>query len=445
MLKRREKMGKSFMPSRRAFLASGAALALAPRVAMAAPAPRADRVLVDWYRMVLELVRHTATYSPPVASRSFALIGIIAHEAMAATTRGLRSLAVQLTDLTAVPVAAGDHDGACVLHGALTAAVRHLFQNTGPTGQRAMDAMGAALDGIAADGVAPGIATASVACGQGIAAHVLAWAATDGGEVVTNMGFPMTYALGDQPGAWRPTSKLVQQQLPLLPGWGDNRPFAMAAGQPCQLAQPMAYSDEPGSDFWRAAEEVMAVKAGLTDDQKLIARFWSDDPMLSPTPPGHWIAITLQIIRRDSVPADRAAGILAKLGIAMADAFIANWHTKYTYDTLRPVTYIRAHFDPNWEPLLITPPFPEYPSGHSTQSGAAAAVLTAVFGEGFAFTDETHVDEGLPARDFPDFHAAAAEAALSRLYGGIHFRQAIEDGLVQGACVGAYAAALVTG
>jgi hypothetical protein len=430
------------MPTRRALLGTGLVLALAPGALRAAPGPRADRVLVDWVRLVLELVRHTATYSPPVASRAFALLGVTAHEAMAAATPGLRSLAGQLTDLAPVPVADGTLDAPCVLHGAMAVAVRHLFGNTGPTGQRAMDAMAQALAAVAADGVAPEVMRASDACGAGIAAHVLAWAASDGGEVVTNMGFPMEWTLGDAAWSWRPTSKLVQQQAPLLPGWGSNRPFAMPSGQPCHLPAPMAYSEDPASPFFAAAMEVVEVSRALTDEQKLIARFWSDDPMLSPTPPGHWVAILLSIIRRDAIPAEQAAGMLAKLGVAMADAFIACWHTKYAFDTLRPVTYIRAHIDPAWEPYLITPPFPEFPSGHSTQSGAAAAVLTAIFGAGFAFTDETHVDEGMAPRDFPDFDAAAAEAAISRLYGGIHFREACDEGLVQGRCVGAHAAAL---
>jgi membrane-associated phospholipid phosphatase len=108
------------------------------------------------------------------------------------------------------------------------------------------------------------------------------------------------------------------------------------------------------------------------------------------------------------------------------------------------VTYIRKTMDPKWEALLITPPFPEYPSGHSTQSGAAAEVLTAFFGEDFAFEDRTHVADGLPGRSFPSFRAAAREAAMSRLYGGIHFRSAIDQGLAQGECIGAFTNALVT-
>jgi len=111
---------------------------------------------------------------------------------------------------------------------------------------------------------------------------------------------------------------------------------------------------------------------------------------------------------------------------------------------VRPLNYIRANIDPNFTPLLITPPFPEYPSGHSTQSGAAAAVLTRFFGDNFAYEDSAHVNDGLPPRKFDSFWAAADEAAVSRLYGGIHFRTAIERGLDQGRCVGRYANALIT-
>jgi membrane-associated phospholipid phosphatase len=134
-----------------------------------------------------------------------------------------------------------------------------------------------------------------------------------------------------------------------------------------------------------------------------------------------------------------AAEAYARVGIAVADAFIAAWYTKYQYNLLRPVIYVRAVIDPAWTPLLVTPPFPEYTSGHSVQLGAAATVLTDMFGEQ-AFTDTTHTDHGLvpvlAPRTFPSFQAVAAEAALSRLYGGIHFRSAIERGLRQGTCVG---------
>ena len=124
--------------------------------------------------------------------------------------------------------------------------------------------------------------------------------------------------------------------------------------------------------------------------------------------------------------------------------FIGCWQAKYAYDLVRPITYIRRVIDPKWEPLLNTPPFPEYPSGHSTQSGAAAAVLTAFFGDNFAFEDETGTADGRKPRNFTSFREAAEEAGISRLYGGIHFRAAIERGLAQGRCIAAYTNALRT-
>jgi hypothetical protein len=329
-----------------------------------------------------------------------------------------------------------------VLQAALAPVVRELFGNTGPTGQRAMAAVERRLDARAVEGLPPEVVARSAAYGTAIAAHVLAWAAGDGGAVVENMGFPEAYALTEGPAHWVPTSLIRQQQTPLLPGWGENRTFAMPDGAACPLPPPPAYSEAPGSAFHAEALEVYETVNALDAEERAIARFWSDDPMLSPTPPGHWISIALQVLDAEDAPLDVRAEVLARLGVALADSFVACWNAKYVFDLVRPVTYIRRTIDPAWEPPLITPPFPEYPSGHSTQSGAAAEVLTAAFGEGFAFADATHVDDGLPARSYPSFWAAAEEAGISRLYGGIHFRAAIERGLDQGRCVGAHAVAL---
>ncbi len=422
-----------------------------PLALVAPPLWAADRqgverdILATWYRLVLELVRHTATYSPPVAARAFAYIGVAAHEALASGNAGLVSLAGQLTALTPPPArGAGEHDTACVLHAALAASAGMFFSNTGPTGQRAMAKLDAQLGEQAMAGIAADVVARSIAYGQAVADHIHAWSLDDGGAVIENMGFPRDYTTGASPQDWVPTSLVRQQQAPLLPDWGQNRPFAMPTPTACGIAAPPAYDEAPGSAFHAAAQEVVEISRSLTDEQKLIARFWSDDPMLSPTPPGHWISILLDIAERDALPAEAISSALAQLGVAQADAFIACWATKFEVNLLRPVTYIKRVIDPKWEPLLITPPFPEYPSGHSTQSAAAATVLTTIFGDNFAFDDATHVDEGLPVRSFPSFWAAAEEAAASRLYGGIHFRFGNEGGLTQGRCVGAYAAALRT-
>ncbi|HEV7253911.1 MAG TPA: vanadium-dependent haloperoxidase [Mesorhizobium sp.] len=436
------------MIERRGFLAGAAATlawtAASDALASSARGMDSAQVLRTWYRMVLELVRHTPTYSPPVASRAFAYLGVTAHEAAASGSAGLRSLAGQLNGLEPFPArtAGTAYDDALVLHTALADSVRHFFGNTGPTGQRAMASLGTKLRAKAAAGLPAEIVARSEAFGAAVAAHVVAWSAGDGGANVENMGFPLSYALGDTPGRWTPTSLIAQQQAPLLPRWGENRGFAMPSGASCGIAPPPPYSEQEGSAFFAEAREVHEVSRSLDGEQRAIARFWSDDPMLSPTPPGHWIAIALQILKREEAGLEHSVEVLARLGAALADSFIACWHSKYEFDLLRPVTFIRRHIDPQWEPLLITPPFPEYPSGHSTQSGAAAVVLSQAFGEDFAFEDATHEDDGLPTRAYPSFWAAAEEAALSRLYGGIHFRAAVERGLEQGRCVGAYAVAL---
>ena len=175
-----------------------------------------------------------------------------------------------------------------------------------------------------------------------------------------------------------------------------------------------------------------------------IARFWSDDPMLSMTPPGHWVSIALQVAERADLSLEDNVDLLARMGVAMSDAFVGCWHEKYVYNLIRPITYIKKVIDPKWEPILITPPFPEYPSGHSTVSGAMDAVLTAFFGENYAFEDKTGSPDGRNPRNYKSFHEAAEEAGISRLYGGIHFRSAIVDGLAQGRCIGEYTNALKT-
>lgn len=426
-------------------------LSLAMFLALSAPLraqtdPTRD-VLATWYKLVLELVRHTPTYSPPVASRSFAYLGITAYEVLASGhPDDMASLAGQLNGLQPLPKRenGAEYSDAMVMQAAMAAAVRDFFGNTGPTGQRAMAAMDAKLSVKAAKGLSGEVVARSEAYGRAIAAHVLLWSLEDGGAVVENMGFPMEYTLSTEPGHWVPTNKIVQQQKPLLPNWGKNRPFVLTDSAVCDLPPPPAYSEDPSSEFYAQAKEVYDTSKTLTDEQKTIARFWSDDPMLSPTPPGHWVSIVLQIGDEQHLDAPHLADALVRLGVGVADAFIGNWHTKYKYDLIRPISYIKAHIDPKWEALLITPPFPEYPSGHSTQSGAAATVLAQVFGANTAFDDATHEADGIAPRHFDSFDAAAQEAAMSRLYGGIHFRAAIEQGLTQGHCIGEKANVLKT-
>jgi hypothetical protein len=273
----------------------------------------------------------------------------------------------------------------------------------------------------------------SVAHGKAVAAAILDWAATDAFSIYNNCA----YVPAPVPGAWRPTPPLFNPN-PLQPCWGFIRTMVLTLGE-CPPASHPAFSTDPASDFYAAGLEAHDVVLGLTDEQKTIADFWSDGAGATGTPPGHWIAIVSQIARNDELSLATAAEAYARVGIAVHDAFIECWSAKYTYNLQRPVTYIVDNIDAGWLPYFATPPFPSYTSGHSTQSGAAAGVLTDMLGIR-AFTDTTHTDHGLvppqSPRTFESFDEAAAEAAISRLYGGIHFAFDNAQGLTSGQCIG---------
>jgi membrane-associated phospholipid phosphatase len=221
-----------------------------------------------------------------------------------------------------------------------------------------------------------------------------------------------------------------------LPRWGQNRPFVLKTAADCPAPPPPPFSEDANSAFYKDAQEVLNVSNAATQAQRQFALYWADDPLKTPTPAGHWAFIAGDVLKARKASLADAAQTYAQLNIAMSDAFIAAWQTKYSLNVMRPVTYIQLGLESNWVPQLMhTPAFPEYPSGHSVQSSAAAVVLSSVFGANTAFTDNTHNDRGWGPRSFANFRTAADEAAISRMYAGIHFRSGIEGGKVQGRCV----------
>jgi hypothetical protein len=185
------------------------------------------------------------------------------------------------------------------------------------------------------------------------------------------------------------------------------------------------------------------VKA-LTPAQKEIALFWADNPVATGTPGFHWISVVNQMVSRRALSADAAVELYTLTSLAIADAFIGCWREKYRSNVVRPVAYVRRTIDPSYQTVIPTPPFPEYPSGHSVQSGAAVHVLIALLGDTVAYADSTQMDIGQPARRFANFSAARTEVAMSRVYAGVHYMPAVVDGLTQGECIGRRVQALKT-
>jgi hypothetical protein len=438
------------MSRRRFLLGLGSAGAVAsggglsPALASEASGPPVRRfdaeVPTAWFDLALRLVRTTAGFSPPVASRAFAYAGITLYEAMVPGMSGYRSLEGQLPGLVGLPAGHAGLHWPAVANAALGTILRQLFPTASAENLAAVEELEASFGDRFRPRVPRGVLRQSEQRGEDVAALVFDWSKEDGGHEGYLANFPVEYVPPVSPGLWQPTPPGFLRAL--QPYWGANRPFAIAAGSECPPGDPTPYSEDPSSAFWAEALEVYDAVNNLTDEQRAIALFWADDPSVTATPPGHSVSIATQVLRAVDGGLDTAAETYAKVGMAVADAFIACWNTKYSYNLVRPVTYIQAFIDADWLPILVTPPFPEYTSGHSAQSGAAAQVLTDLFGRRFAFVDRTHEDRGLPARSFVSFFQAAGEAAISRLYGGIHYRPAIVRGLEQGRCVGQAVSAL---
>jgi hypothetical protein len=399
----------------------------APRAA-AAPEPTGRDTAVAFFDGLVDLVRAEGA-APMVAARIYGYSSVAFFEALVPWNPGLRSLAGQLNGLgpVAQPGRSLAYDPPTAALGAAAGVARGLLSEAS---RPALDALEKRLadERYYRPGMTAAAIDRSLEHGRSLARDVLVWASTDGFGRLSNC--PYTAPTGR--GLWERTPPAFA--APLQPCWGALRPMVLAEGASCQVAPPPEYSEAPGSAFHQETREVYDVSRSLTDEQRAIALFWADNPRESGTPAGHWVRIVGLVAAQRGLDIAGTAEAYARTGIAVNDAFIACWYTKYRYNLVRPITVIRRLFDPAWTPLVGTPPFPEYTSGHSTQSAASARILSDQLGV-VGFSDATHAARGLAVRSFPSFEAAAREAAVSRLYGGIHYRAAIEVGLEQGRCV----------
>ncbi|HZI95062.1 MAG TPA: vanadium-dependent haloperoxidase [Patescibacteria group bacterium] len=402
----------------------------APAAEAAKPAAQfSSDLAVRWFSLLHGVIK-TEKLNPVVASRVIGYSSVAFYEALAPGMPHHRSLVGQLNELDSLQAVrpGRNFDWPSVANAAMARTLRAFFAAATPDSLAQINALELEIASARQAAVKSKLQSVSAAQGRAVADAVLAWAGGDGFATANNC--PFTPPAG--PGLWVPTLPLFKPAL--QPCWGQLRPFVLSSGGECAPPPPPAYSIDPSSEFYAQANEVFTTVNTLTPVQEEIALFWSDDPGPPGTPPGHWVSIVNQLAVRDGYTLEEAAEAYARVGIAVADAFISCWQVKFQHNLLRPITYIQSVFNPAWLPLLATPAFPEYTSGHSVQSGAAAQTLTDMLGD-VAFTDHTHDARGLAPRSFASFAAAADEAAISRLYGGIHYREAIAKGLEQGRCI----------
>lgn len=385
--------------------------------------------------------------SPPQASRVYAYASIAAYEILRQGDSSYYTLTGQLNGLTAVP--ARDTSGEI----SLPLAGVHAYLTVGRAltfSQARMDTLRTAMDARMRGDLPDDVFARSIAYGDTVAMHVLAWASKDHFKQRTGLA---KYSVLREPGRWIPTPPAYMDAVE--PNWGTLRPFTMDTSNQFRPEPPLPFDTTKRSPFYRQMVEVHDVGMKLTDEQRNIAAFWDCNPFVmhvqghtmfatkKMSPGGHWMGIAGIASRKANADITRSAEAYARTAIALADGFLSVWAEKYRSNVIRPETMINKYLDESWQPLLQTPPFPEYTSGHSGISTASAVVLTKLFGDNFAFADSTEREFGLPVRSYLSFEAAANEAAISRLYGGIHYRRAIEQGQLQGRKVGEHVLAKV--
>ena len=286
----------------------------------------------------------------------------------------------------------------------------------------------------------------SLAYAKAISQSILAYAKTDGYRNISNYN---RYAPSEKEGSWYPTPPGFFPAVE--PYFNRIRSFTLDSASEFKPQPPVPYDSKPGSPFFRLAKSVYDANLALTVAQKETSSFWDCNPFALDdeghlligvkkiSPGAHWMGITGIVCKQQQVSFSKAMTIHTVMAVTLMDAFLCCWDEKYRSNRIRPETVIRKFIDPGWHPLLQTPPFPEYVSGHSVISTAAAEVLVHFFGDQLAFTDTVELPYGLPPRTFHSFRSAAGEAALSRFYGGIHYMDAISEGQRQGRSVGIHA------
>ncbi len=394
-------------------------------------------------RQMIDIIINDA-FSPAVSSRIYAYANLAAYEASCAGFSGFAPLdgkAYELKDYPK-PDPKAEYDWRVTSATALgTVASRLLFNYA------IMDStLAVQLQELAAE-TDPAVFERSKAFGLAVADRMIKRAKGDG---YTKIQASAKYTFPKGEGVWRPTPKNFVE--PLDPFISTVRMLTMKTPDEVPALPHIPFSIDPDSEFYKVAKHTYDVSNNLTEEEKAIALFWNDTPGTTeyighfmPTyrqvnPPGHWINITRLVCEQKNADLMHSIEAYALVSTSLFDGFLACWHTKYQTNVIRPVTYINYYIvgdtsQSTWKPLIDTPPFPEYPSGHSTVSAAAATVLTALFGE-MEFTDSTEEEFGYGTRTFKNFMEAAQEASLSRVYGGIHYLNGCLNGTEHGVRIG---------
>ena len=380
-------------------------------------------------------------FSPPVASRVYMYPSVASYEIMhKAYPEKYNSLAGQLKGLKGIPEPDNEDINLHLssLHAFMVVGKKLIFSE-----DKFTEYQEETYQKLKENGLTNTVLEASTAYGELVANHILSWAE---GDMYNQTRTYPKYTILEEPEFWKPTPPDYMDGIE--PHWREIRTLVLDSANQYPPTPPIAIDLTENSPFMKQLIEVYELGGGTNKENSEIASFWDCNPYVSHhmghamfatkkiTPGGHWIGISEIATRKTNSSFDETINAYTNVSISLFDAFISCWDEKWRSLVVRPETLINQYINEEWVPLLQTPPFPEYTSGHSVISRAAAVTLTNIFGEDFAFDDTTEVEYGLPVRSFKSFKHASEEAAISRLYGGIHYMMAIDEGVEQGQKVG---------
>lgn len=385
------------------------------------------------------LTKNSVGFTPPVSGRAYAYLSIAMYESMIPILPNLQSLEGQLNGYVGREQDTTDLNWMIVANTVNYQMLSYLYQTMPPSNAERLEFIHDSIMKIYRRKCSKNIVNRSIIFGQHLALDVIQWSQSDGGDDGYDLNYPEDYNSPACESCW---TRTFPGYLPaLLPYWGQNRPMLANSQKVAAEMEIYEFSTDTGTVMYQ--EAMMVLQNSLDTDPKyeLIAEYWDDAAGYSGTPTGHFYTIAISVAKQQQLGLEDAMVLFAKLGVAVNEAFISAFYLKYKFNFIRPITYIQSYIDPNFNTRLASPPFPEYPSGHSFQSGAASEIMKSVFGDSITFSDSTNnwrTDiDGTP-RTFNSFTEMSEEISISRFYGGIHFSLTLSRSLDYGRLIGQY-------
>lgn len=389
-----------------------------------------------WLEHTLDLTKNCVGFSAPVAARALSYYSLGMYEVSTEYYKDKLSMSSQIPDFSREKWNKDDINIKLLALEVNYSLTIFLYANMPPENLKKTDAL-YQLWKSKIGRVKKKIRLNTLELAEQISNAIISYSKTDGGFEGYKRNFPQEFKIVQCDSCWVKTPAAFQSAL--LPYWGSNRHHIESNSQVCNDIPYLYFSSDTNSAFYQENKRISDMYQDLQHEQEVIAEYWDDSPGVSGSPVGHFFNIGKDLSKDVNQPWSNACEMYLLMGFAINDAVIESWTLKYFYNLIRPITYIQRYIDPTFNPAINTPPFPEFPSGHSFQSGAGSEILKAYFSDTLAFTDYTNElrkdIDGTP-RHYANFTEMSEEMSLSRYYGGIHYDNTLRVSLQYGRKIG---------